>query len=347
MYFCHNVAVKDKATGNATSRRAASVKYHLEIDGEKIPVCKTFCLHTLGLSDQFVFTTLSKKDEGGHISPDMRGRHTKMSDLMKEERERIRAHIRSFPAVESHYCRKDSERLYLGASLNLATMYRLYCETRHKEQAVTIASSTVYCELFRTEFNLGFHNPSKDRCDFCVSFKNLSLDEKDKQKHLYNDHHRNKARPPLSVSIVRQQEIAYDGKNDLDEDIALTAVCVHIEQLVHSVRQDDNTPTINVEDEQHGHSLRQSPIKLLKTMYRLDTDDHIENVPTDNDYNDQLAHCDDQDNVPTANDYNDQFAHCDDQDNVSTVIGSHEQPGLFTSADDNIVSTVVFQEGCQ
>ncbi|GFO00856.1 ras-related protein rab-32b [Plakobranchus ocellatus] len=63
-------------------------------------------------------------------------------------------------------------------------MYRLYCETRHKEQADTIASSTVYCELFRTEFNLGFHNPSKDRCDFCVSFENLSLDEKDKQKQL-------------------------------------------------------------------------------------------------------------------------------------------------------------------
>ncbi|GFO33778.1 tRNA uridine 5-carboxymethylaminomethyl modification enzyme mnmg [Plakobranchus ocellatus] len=104
-----------------------------------------------------------------------------MTDLMKEERDRIRAHIRSFPTVESHYCRKDSERLYLGASLNLATMYRLYCETRHKEQAVTNASSTIYCELFRTEFNLDFHNPSKDRCDFCVSFENLSLDEKDKQ----------------------------------------------------------------------------------------------------------------------------------------------------------------------
>ncbi|GFO49966.1 spherulin-1b [Plakobranchus ocellatus] len=77
MYICHNVAVKDKATGKATSRRAKSVKYHLEIDGEKIPVCKTFFLHTLGLSDQFVFTALSKKDEGGHISPDMRGRHKK------------------------------------------------------------------------------------------------------------------------------------------------------------------------------------------------------------------------------------------------------------------------------
>ncbi|GFO43569.1 elongation factor 4 [Plakobranchus ocellatus] len=130
MYICHDVTVKDKATGNATSRRSKNLQYQLEIDGEKIPVCKTFFLHTLRLSDHFVFTALSKKDEGGHISPDMRGRHKKMIDLMKEERDRIRAHM--LPA-ESHYCRKDSERLYLGASLNLATMYRLYCETRHRE----------------------------------------------------------------------------------------------------------------------------------------------------------------------------------------------------------------------
>ncbi|GFO37836.1 lish domain-containing [Plakobranchus ocellatus] len=71
MYICHNDTVKDKATGNATARRLKSLQYQLEIDGGNIPVYKTFFLHTLRLSDQFVFTALSKKDEGGHISPDM------------------------------------------------------------------------------------------------------------------------------------------------------------------------------------------------------------------------------------------------------------------------------------
>ncbi|GFO47905.1 tRNA uridine 5-carboxymethylaminomethyl modification enzyme mnmg [Plakobranchus ocellatus] len=122
----------------------------------------------------------------------------------------------------SHYCRKDSERLYLGASLKLATMYRLYCETRHKEQAVTIASSTVYCELFRTEFNLGFHNPSKDRCDFCVSFENLSLDEKNKQKHLYDDHHRNKAR--VQEKKIKDKEESRTNKKKL-------SVCFDLQEV--------------------------------------------------------------------------------------------------------------------
>ncbi|GFO14793.1 tRNA uridine 5-carboxymethylaminomethyl modification enzyme mnmg [Plakobranchus ocellatus] len=90
-------------------------------------------------------------------------------------------------------------------------MYRLYCETRHKEQAVTIASSTVYCELFRTEVNLDFHNPSKDRCDFCVSFENLSLGEKEKQKQLYNDHHRNKAR--VQEKKIKDKEESRSIKN--------------------------------------------------------------------------------------------------------------------------------------
>ncbi|GFR65663.1 DNA-directed RNA polymerase 3, chloroplastic [Elysia marginata] len=117
----------------------------MDVEGAKIPVCKTFFLDTLGYSDQFVFTAISKEDEGGHCAPDMRGRHAKQTTGMKEEKERVRAHIALFPTVESHYCRKDSKRRYLGA-----TMYRLYREQSLQEKALTIYSSTRYCEIFRT-----------------------------------------------------------------------------------------------------------------------------------------------------------------------------------------------------
>ncbi|GFO49965.1 tRNA uridine 5-carboxymethylaminomethyl modification enzyme mnmg [Plakobranchus ocellatus] len=102
-------------------------------------------------------------------------------------------------------------------------MYRLYCETRHKEQAVTVASSTVYCELFRTEFNLAFHNPSKDRYDFCVSFENLSLDEKNKQMHLYDDHHRNKAR--VQEKKIKDKEESRTNKKKL-------SVCFDLQEVL-------------------------------------------------------------------------------------------------------------------
>ena len=40
--------------------------------------------------------------------------------------ERIHAHIDSFPAMESHYARKDSKRKFLSSSLNIRKMYDLY-----------------------------------------------------------------------------------------------------------------------------------------------------------------------------------------------------------------------------
>lgn len=40
----------------------------------------------------------------------------------------VKEHINSFPKVESHYCRRDSSKLYLSSDLNKAVMYRLYTD---------------------------------------------------------------------------------------------------------------------------------------------------------------------------------------------------------------------------
>lgn len=36
------------------------------------------------------------------------------------------SHIKSFPTVESHYTRKDTNRKYLSPELNIKKMYELY-----------------------------------------------------------------------------------------------------------------------------------------------------------------------------------------------------------------------------
>jgi hypothetical protein len=49
--------------------------------------------------------------------------------------ERIHAHIDSFPAMESHYARKDSNQKFLSSSLNIRKMYDLYvkeCQQKGK-----------------------------------------------------------------------------------------------------------------------------------------------------------------------------------------------------------------------
>ena len=43
-----------------------------------------------------------------------------------EKLEMVRNHIKSFPVVESHYCRAKSNNKYLDGSLTLTKMYDLY-----------------------------------------------------------------------------------------------------------------------------------------------------------------------------------------------------------------------------
>ena len=45
-----------------------------------------------------------------------------------EHRQTVKDHKQSFPTVESHYCRKESQRLYLDSKLTIQRMYELYTE---------------------------------------------------------------------------------------------------------------------------------------------------------------------------------------------------------------------------
>lgn len=64
LYVCRNVDIKDKkvcTVKHSDSKRKRSLVYHLDFKGEKVPVRKTFFLHTLAITDQFVFTAILKE----------------------------------------------------------------------------------------------------------------------------------------------------------------------------------------------------------------------------------------------------------------------------------------------
>ena len=91
----------------------------------------------------------------------------------------------------SHYCRKTTQRKYLGSQLNVSMMHRLYKVSREKDGEMPL-SIRMYRDIFNEEYNLGFHRPSKDVCDKCSSFCCSSEEEKvsmkaDMEKHL-SDH---------------------------------------------------------------------------------------------------------------------------------------------------------------
>ena len=90
-------------------------------------VCKTFFLATLGFSERMVFTVLDKQSSIGVCETDKRGKHnSRPNETTDDKKTKARSHIESFPTVESHYCRKHSNRQYLSPDLSIMRMYTSY-----------------------------------------------------------------------------------------------------------------------------------------------------------------------------------------------------------------------------
>ncbi|CAG9790063.1 unnamed protein product [Diatraea saccharalis] len=110
--------------------------YYYINDGEgRRKVCKKFLVDTLGVSPKYVSYTLANasyglsKEEGrGKTIP-----KNKTPPLVKESAINF---IKSLPALPSHYCRKDSTRLYLPTELkNIKNLYRIYKESKTSEDS--------------------------------------------------------------------------------------------------------------------------------------------------------------------------------------------------------------------
>ncbi|CAC5415816.1 unnamed protein product [Mytilus coruscus] len=129
-----------KRTNKEISRKQFTYKYHLPKECGKVRVCKEFFLTTLDISSRRIQWFFEKKSPQFE---DKRGRHVKRK-ISEESKDRIRNHINSFPRIDSHYC--------------------VIPEKYH-----------TYKNIFNLEFNLGFHNPKKDRCDLCEEYKSNKL----------------------------------------------------------------------------------------------------------------------------------------------------------------------------
>ena len=123
------VEEEDVVTRKTSSQDRKHVSRKFFMPGGK-RVCKALFLKTLDISQQVVYTTLSKKTSTNACTSDSdnRGKHTPRNKTDAARIQRVEDHIKSFPATESHYCRKSSSKTYLDSSLNIKIMYRLYCQ---------------------------------------------------------------------------------------------------------------------------------------------------------------------------------------------------------------------------
>ena len=162
-------STKCKTTEN--SRRKYTAKYFLTVSGERVRVCRDLFMRTLGETpDRLRYHREHKRDIHGGTTADGRGNHKRRTKIRDADKDRIRHHILSFPAVESHYCRSQSQRRYLSQELTISEMYRMY-EKQCRDNNVKAQTESLYRQIFCTEFNYGFHHPKKDQCSVCNKFK--------------------------------------------------------------------------------------------------------------------------------------------------------------------------------
>lgn len=119
------------------------------------------------------------------ISPDKRGRHVPSNKYDNLKIQFAKDHIDMFPAVPSHWCRKDTKKIYLEPTLNREKLYQLYKEHCMENNNIPICK-TSYKELI-LEKNIDFHRPRKDQC-WCHKFEQLSEEEQKEKQEEYEEH---------------------------------------------------------------------------------------------------------------------------------------------------------------
>lgn len=149
--------------------RQVTRKFFLSVHGDKLQVCKRFFQGTLDIGHGYIDTTMKNTENGMYTGKEKRGKHVPSNKTSEESRDRVRRHIESFPAVDSHYCRQRSKRKFLDCTLNVNIMYGFYCDSC-KADGVKPVSSSLYREIFNTEYNLDFHKPKKDLCVMCATY---------------------------------------------------------------------------------------------------------------------------------------------------------------------------------
>ena len=166
-------------------RKQVCKKIYFTVNGQRVRVCKTFFLNTLHVSNKLLHYNTSKiRNEYGVNRLDQRGHQSSANRIPESKRKEVRAHINSFPCMESHYCRSQTERKYLEASLNVRKMYDMYKKSAHDP-----VKENIYRQIFNEHFNLAFHRPKKDVCKLCATYSNMSTEEKSAMQEEFDKHH--------------------------------------------------------------------------------------------------------------------------------------------------------------
>ncbi|CAB3222579.1 unnamed protein product [Arctia plantaginis] len=175
--------------------------------------------------EQMVRTALYKKRRSVAeiASPDKRGKHSPGIQLPDVLVEHANSHIEYFPTVPSHWCRKDTKKVYLEPILNQEKMYNLYLDKCQQDNIVKPISKTSYREMLLKK-NIAFHKPRKDQC-WCHHYEMLPEDQREEKKEEYRAH------------VKRKQEAnaeKAEDKKKAEQDHSYMSVNFDMEAVLYS-----------------------------------------------------------------------------------------------------------------
>lgn len=200
------LALKYRRITAQEPRKPNCAFYLRDNNTDKVRVCKTFLINTLGISERAIRTVIGVTLSGTGIAPleDKRGKHANRKRIDEEILISVRNHINSIPRVDSHYVRKDTKREFIEGGLTIADMHRRYSAER---SAINMqpANYDTYARIFNNEFNIGFFLPKKDQCDQCEAYKNAVNDDKKKLEDAYHLHQEEKELSRLEKAADKEK----------------------------------------------------------------------------------------------------------------------------------------------
>ena len=146
----------------------------ISTEEDKVTVCKTMFLKTLGITNKKVTVVLKKKYDEKSMVHGHTGKASTHSTIAKDVSSIIRAHLSSFPTVPPHYRRKYTKNRYFEDDMTPKKMFDLF-KTSHPTIVISLSS---YKKVLNT-FHIGFFKPKNDLCDECTKYNNSNKTEED------------------------------------------------------------------------------------------------------------------------------------------------------------------------
>ncbi|CAG9839207.1 unnamed protein product [Diabrotica balteata] len=179
---------KRKLENKKLKNRLLSHKYFLPLNGQLVNVCQSCFLKTFNETKRFLTDVTKNKISSTSAMPhdDLRGLASPSNKTPEQDIQLVRVHIGSIPTYESHYCRRDSSKIYLPHYYTLTRMYEEYKKWLPHEK--TPVSKFKYQEVFHS-MEIKIKQPKKDTYATCDKYhmllKKLKMHKKCKKFKIF------------------------------------------------------------------------------------------------------------------------------------------------------------------